>query len=484
MISSVGTINYHQTPHQLYVVSAAPRPTTGNNITFTMGSNSASNASELTTITSSELSNVNRGAQQTIYISQSNMNPTGTTIITTSSTEQKCNSSNNNDEDDDEDDSISNNKQSSTNQSISNATATAAATAAAAKQENTEKTTTNSCQPRLHPKKRKFNPAELEEMEPTSNMNNNISSNSIAANHSTLSTVNNSINDSVKQQATTTVTYVSISGNNSTIEPANTNKHLGMNLNDGCRTIRLNDDTSIPIVNNYPQVSLPVTHSTIKFVTADHDNNGSHKLFSQGNSTSDTISTEANVVLANQQRYNYSNFNSSSSSSNNIMDGSNNGNSYILMSGHSPRSQSQHEKQQQQQLEQKQQHKSNITTADSVKYNLNTPSTSTIVRHTVPVNMETSNETIDLNDWCNYRVLAKQGDIYVAGVIRSVDPNNEILVEFDHPEGTQQMYNEVLTTGRYDVISDASPSASDVSTKEKYDYFFSTFIIYQLSFSD
>lgn len=73
-----------------------------------------------------------------------------------------------------------------------------------------------------------------------------------------------------------------------------------------------------------------------------------------------------------------------------------------------------------------------------------------------------TDDTLDLSEWCNHRVLAKQEDIYVAGIIRSVDENNTILVEFDYPEGTRQYYYNVLGAGRFDVISDASPSAGDV----------------------
>lgn len=74
----------------------------------------------------------------------------------------------------------------------------------------------------------------------------------------------------------------------------------------------------------------------------------------------------------------------------------------------------------------------------------------------------TSDDELDLSEWLNHRVLAKQEDIYVAGIIRSVDESNTILVEFDYPEGTRQIYYNVLGAGRFDVISDASPSAGDV----------------------
>jgi hypothetical protein len=59
--------------------------------------------------------------------------------------------------------------------------------------------------------------------------------------------------------------------------------------------------------------------------------------------------------------------------------------------------------------------------------------------------------------------LAKRKDVYVPGVIRPVAVKNSILVEFDHPEGCKQVYNDIFMTGRFDIISDASPSISDVS---------------------
>lgn len=72
-------------------------------------------------------------------------------------------------------------------------------------------------------------------------------------------------------------------------------------------------------------------------------------------------------------------------------------------------------------------------------------------------------ENIDLSDWCNHRVLAKQLDYYATGIIHSMDGPNSIIVEFDHPEGCQKIYGDVFENGRYDIISDASPSANDVS---------------------
>lgn len=73
-------------------------------------------------------------------------------------------------------------------------------------------------------------------------------------------------------------------------------------------------------------------------------------------------------------------------------------------------------------------------------------------------------ELVDLNEWYNYRVLAKRKDIYVPGVIRRTsDIPNSVLVELDHPEGQRELYHDIFSSGRYDVISDACPSLSDVN---------------------
>lgn len=72
-------------------------------------------------------------------------------------------------------------------------------------------------------------------------------------------------------------------------------------------------------------------------------------------------------------------------------------------------------------------------------------------------------ETLDLMEWCNHRVLARQADYYATGIIRAAEIANSIVVAFDHPEGSRQTYYDVFGGGRFDVISDASPSASDVS---------------------
>lgn len=72
-------------------------------------------------------------------------------------------------------------------------------------------------------------------------------------------------------------------------------------------------------------------------------------------------------------------------------------------------------------------------------------------------------ETLDLSEWCNQRVLAKQSEYYATGVTRSSSGGSSIAVEFDYPEGNMKVFHDVFGSGRYDVISDASPSVNDVS---------------------
>lgn len=72
-------------------------------------------------------------------------------------------------------------------------------------------------------------------------------------------------------------------------------------------------------------------------------------------------------------------------------------------------------------------------------------------------------ETLDLSEWCNQRVLAKQNEYYATGVTRGSSGGSSIAVEFDFPEGSMKVFHNVFGNGRYDVISDASPSVNEVS---------------------
>lgn len=81
-------------------------------------------------------------------------------------------------------------------------------------------------------------------------------------------------------------------------------------------------------------------------------------------------------------------------------------------------------------------------------------------------NADSPMETLDLSEWCNQRVLAKQNEYYATGVTRSSNGNSSIVVEFDYPEGSSKVFHDVFGSGRYDVISDASPSVNEVSRIE------------------
>lgn len=72
-------------------------------------------------------------------------------------------------------------------------------------------------------------------------------------------------------------------------------------------------------------------------------------------------------------------------------------------------------------------------------------------------------DLIELNDWCDTRVLAKRSCYYATGIIRSTESKTAILVEFDYPECSKELYKDIFNEGRYNIVSDASPSMKDVS---------------------
>lgn len=72
-------------------------------------------------------------------------------------------------------------------------------------------------------------------------------------------------------------------------------------------------------------------------------------------------------------------------------------------------------------------------------------------------------DIIELSDWCDTRVLAKRNGCYVTGIIKSSEIKGAVFVEFDYPEGANELYKDIFYKGQYSIISDASPSISDVS---------------------
>ncbi|XP_049805556.1 uncharacterized protein LOC126248540 [Schistocerca nitens] len=74
-----------------------------------------------------------------------------------------------------------------------------------------------------------------------------------------------------------------------------------------------------------------------------------------------------------------------------------------------------------------------------------------------------SRPEIDLGEWRDHRVLAKRDKVYLPGVIRKAVGTGEVWVEFDGFDGDTAVFTDVLGSGKYDVIGDASPSVGQVT---------------------
>ncbi|ENN80291.1 hypothetical protein YQE_03284, partial [Dendroctonus ponderosae] len=68
---------------------------------------------------------------------------------------------------------------------------------------------------------------------------------------------------------------------------------------------------------------------------------------------------------------------------------------------------------------------------------------------------------VDLSEWCDHRVLAKQGDWYLPGVIRDAGVDS-ITVVLDE-KGERKRYENVFDSDCYNVIGDASPSVNQIT---------------------
>lgn len=89
---------------------------------------------------------------------------------------------------------------------------------------------------------------------------------------------------------------------------------------------------------------------------------------------------------------------------------------------------------------------------------------SPVVQHQSPLpdhlkNYSISYPNIDLSEWRDHRVLAKQRGVYLPGVIRQGE-GCKVLVEFDGLENESVEYSDVFDVNKNDVISDASPQMS------------------------
>lgn len=105
--------------------------------------------------------------------------------------------------------------------------------------------------------------------------------------------------------------------------------------------------------------------------------------------------------------------------------------------------------------------------AKSVKINclpINEPKKSTnilISNSTYPSGE--SGVCIELNEWINHRVLAKQNNIYLPGIIKQANAHGEVWVDLDYLDVKSIKYSNLFTSGKFDIISDASPSKGQLT---------------------
>lgn len=77
------------------------------------------------------------------------------------------------------------------------------------------------------------------------------------------------------------------------------------------------------------------------------------------------------------------------------------------------------------------------------------------------VQMSGSRSDIDLREWQGNHVLAKKDKRYLPGVIQRAEHTGEVWVNFDY-DNEVAAFTDVLGSGKYDVIGDASPSMGQV----------------------
>lgn len=87
---------------------------------------------------------------------------------------------------------------------------------------------------------------------------------------------------------------------------------------------------------------------------------------------------------------------------------------------------------------------------------------SPIIRHSSPVELKPYSihyPNIDLSEWRDHRILAKQRGLYIPGVIRQAE-GCKVIVELDGQENDPVEYSDIFGINKYDIISDASPQLS------------------------
>lgn len=66
----------------------------------------------------------------------------------------------------------------------------------------------------------------------------------------------------------------------------------------------------------------------------------------------------------------------------------------------------------------------------------------------------------------NHNVLGKRKDVYYPGIIVDSTHPCSVIVGFRHPEGQQQLYQDIFSNGLFDVISDRVPSIKEVRFRQ------------------
>lgn len=82
-------------------------------------------------------------------------------------------------------------------------------------------------------------------------------------------------------------------------------------------------------------------------------------------------------------------------------------------------------------------------------------------RSVSPIQNNSGYPCVDLSEWSDYRVLAKQRGLYLPGVIKQAD-RGRVVVELDGPESESVVYGDIFGVQKYDIIGDASPPVNQV----------------------
>lgn len=106
----------------------------------------------------------------------------------------------------------------------------------------------------------------------------------------------------------------------------------------------------------------------------------------------------------------------------------------------------------------------NASVREYYKSNINFSVPSINTNNTPDRNECSEKLNIALHEWIDHRVLAKTKEVYLPGTIRKADSIvGNVWIEFDNNTEELILFTDVLQSGRYHVISDASPTLSQVT---------------------